>query len=196
MSANAELFAAFSDPVFDSQAVFRAVLYAMAHPGSVREIPVALEPPPPLAPATAAACLTLLDAETPVWLQARGDTVPGYLRFHCNSPIVDAPGMARFAVIQDVAAMPVIQAFNPGTDEHPDRSTTLIVQVQDLVEGEGVVLAGPGIRSRVRIDVLGLSPDFWDEWSENARLFPQGVDVIFAAGTRLAALPRTTQVED
>jgi alpha-D-ribose 1-methylphosphonate 5-triphosphate synthase subunit PhnH len=195
MLANAELFAAFADPVFDSQTVFRAILYAMAHPGSVREAAVALDPPPPLAPATAGACLALFDSETPVWLQARGDAVPDYLRFHCDCPIVDAPGAARFAVVHDVAAMPVLQAFDPGTDEFPDRSATVIVQVLDLIEGEGVVLSGPGIRNRARLDVRGLRADFWDEWRDNTRRFPRGVDVIFTAGTRLAALPRTTQIE-
>lgn len=195
MSGTAELVAGFADPVFDSQTAFRTILHAMAHPGSVCELPIELDSPPPLAPAAAAACLTLLDAETPVWLQMRGDTVPDYLRFHCGVPIVDTPGAARFAVIHDVATMPVIQAFDAGADDYPDRSSTLIVQVRDLAEGDGVTLTGPGIRGRARLDVRGLRADFWDEWRENTQRFPQGVDVIFAAGTRVAALPRTARVE-
>lgn len=191
----AEPASGFVDPVFDSQAVFRTVLHALAHPGTIGEMPIALDPPAPLDPATAAVCLALLDVETPIWLQARGDAVPGFLRFHCGSPIVASPGGARFALIDDLPAMPLLQAFDAGTDEYPDRSATLIVQVEDLIAGSGVTLTGPGMREQSRLTVRGLSSSFWDEWRENAANFPRGIDIIFTAGRRLAALPRTTRVE-
>lgn len=196
MLATADIAPGFADPVFDSQAVFRALLHAIAHPGSVCELPVALAPPAPLVPAAAAVCLTLLDADTPVWLQARGDAVPAYLRFHCGCPIVAEPRDARFALIHDVAAMPVLPAFSAGSDEYPDRSATLIVQVEALAEGGGVTLRGPGIRDRARLEVRGLRADFWDEWRDNTRRFPRGIDVVFAAGTQVAVLPRTARLED
>jgi len=162
MLATIDPSSGFRDPVFDSQAAFRAILDAMAHPGSVREIAVALDPPPPLVPAAACVCLALLDVETPVWLQMRDDGVADFIRFHCGAPVVEAPSRARFALIHDVAAMPVLPAFDAGTDEYPDRSATLIVQVQDLAEGEGISLTGPGIRSRARIAV-GAAQEFHDE---------------------------------
>src|SRR5262249_60143642 len=60
----------FVEPVLESQRVFRRVLDAMAHPGRIVRIDSFIDAPVPLAPATAAVCLTLLDFETPLWLDA------------------------------------------------------------------------------------------------------------------------------
>jgi alpha-D-ribose 1-methylphosphonate 5-triphosphate synthase subunit PhnH len=195
MPVAAALTPGFADPVFDSQAVFRTILHALAHPGSVHEIPIALDPPAPLTVAAAATCLALLDSETLVWLQTQNEAALAFLRFHCGSPVASLPAAARFAVIHDAATMPVLDAFDAGSDEYPDRSTTLILQVQELMEGSGVTLRGPGIPDRARLNVRGLPDGFWGEWRDNTRRFPCGVDVIFTAGARLAALPRTAHIE-
>ena len=82
-----------------------------------------------------------------------------------------------------------------GTDEYPDRSTTLIVQVPELSAGRGPRLTGPGIDGARRLDVGGRPERVWRVVAENPSLFPRGVDLILAAGARVAALPRTTRVE-
>jgi alpha-D-ribose 1-methylphosphonate 5-triphosphate synthase subunit PhnH len=187
--------AGFADPVLDAQRAFRAVLDAMAHPGRVVTLAPA-EAPAPLGVATAAVCLTLLDLDTPVWLDAAAATadVVAWLRFHSGAPVVGAPAAARFAVIVDAAAMPALEAFEPGTDERPDLSATVVVQVPALAAGRGVRLTGPGIETAARLEVGG-APALWPGLRANAARFPRGVDVILCAGARLAALPRTTRVE-
>src|SRR3546814_8636166 len=57
-----------ADPVHDSQRLFRGLLTALAHPGRAVTLSGAPEGPLPLDPATTAAALTLLDGETPLWL--------------------------------------------------------------------------------------------------------------------------------
>ena len=189
----------FADPVFDSQRRFRALLHAMAHPGSVVTLPRQTEAPAPLAPATAALCLTLVDFETPLWLDdavAAEGAASDYLRFHCGCPPAQEPASARFAVIGAPDLMPSLTAFDPGVDEYPDRSATLILQVAELAEGRGRHLTGPGIEREARLQVDGLPDGFWREWRDNNALYPLGVDVVFAAETRIAALPRSTRVEE
>jgi alpha-D-ribose 1-methylphosphonate 5-triphosphate synthase subunit PhnH len=187
--------AGFADPVLDAQRAFRAVLDAMAHPGRVVTL-APLAAPAPLGDASAAVCLTLLDLDTPVWLDPAAATaeVVTYLRFHCGAPVVGAPAAARFAVIADAPAMPPVDAFEPGTDERPDLSAMLVIQVKDLVGGRGPRLTGPGIEREARLEAVG-APALWPGLRATAARFPRGVDVVLCADRRLAALPRTTRVE-
>ena len=62
--------AAFPAPVLASQATFRALMDAVARPGTVKPLPPAAAAPPPLSATAAAVALTMLDYETPVWLDA------------------------------------------------------------------------------------------------------------------------------
>lgn len=192
------LFPGLADPVFDAQRVFRAVLDALAHPGRIVAIDAALQPPPPLGVAAAALLLTLTDSDTPVWLDAAAFTpeLAAHLGFHCGCPRVLNPEEARFAVIADPAAMPPLSAFDQGTAAYPDRSATLIVEVAALEGGCPWTLAGPGIKDRAAFAPQGL-PEAFPGWlAENRARFPMGVDLLFTCAGRLAALARTTRLED
>jgi alpha-D-ribose 1-methylphosphonate 5-triphosphate synthase subunit PhnH len=187
-----------ADPVLDSQRIFRRVLDALSHPGRIVSVAAEEAAPGSLHPATVAICLALVDLETPLWLDPAGRTpdVVEHLRFHCGCPIVEEPGRARFAVITDPESMPPLEAFDPGTDEYPDRSATVIVQARALASGADRRLTGPGIESESRLEAPGLPERFWAGIRANHGRFPRGVDVLLTAGTQLAALPRTTRVED
>lgn len=192
------MLAGLADPVLDSQRIFRAVLEAMSHPG---RLVVLDQPPPAPAPlhvATTAICLALLDFETPLWLDPASRTAEAiaHLRFHCGCPVVDDPARAGFAVVADAARMPGLDRFEPGTDEYPDRSATVIVQARTLTSGHGKRLRGPGIETETRLDADGLPARFWEELRSNHGRFPRGVDVLLTAGAALVALPRTTRRED
>nr|WP_047578425.1 phosphonate C-P lyase system protein PhnH [Methylobacterium sp. ZNC0032] len=188
----------FSDPVFQSQAAFRALLAALSEPGTLQQVAGEITPPEGLASATATALLTLADYETPVWLPEalRNGPAGAWLRFHCAAAFVDDPAEAAFAVIDGEADEPKLSAFNLGTDQFPDRSTTVVVQVAALENGPALTLAGPGILGSRNIAPLGLRPGFIDELRENGALYPLGVDVLLAHGEGLIGLPRSTQVEE
>lgn len=204
------LYAGFSDPVFDSQRSFRAVLEATSHPGRIIDVGTPIGAPPPLHPATAAICLALVDFETPVWIQAATDanthaienatehaaeSLSQFLRFHCGSPLAADPALAAFAVIHAPAHMPPLTAFSAGLSDYPDRSTTLLIQVDGLSTGRRVQLSGPGIKHTQQLAPSGIPERFWTEWRDNGALFPRGVDVLLICGSDIAALPRTTRVE-
>ena len=61
----------FIDITRDSQKTFRTLLEALSERGLAREMTVAIAPPEGMTKPCAAACLTLLDLETVVWLSAR-----------------------------------------------------------------------------------------------------------------------------
>ena len=186
-----------TDPTLDSQRIFRGLLEAVSRPGRIVDVAGAVEGPAPLHPAAAAVCLTLLDFETPLWLDgaaARPDVLE-WLRFHCGAPVVVRPEAARFALVADPSAMPALQAFDAGTAEYPDRAATVIVQARALLGGVGRRLAGPGIEREARLDVDGVPEAFWIWLRDNHAAFPRGVDTVLTAGRMIAALPRTTRVE-
>jgi alpha-D-ribose 1-methylphosphonate 5-triphosphate synthase subunit PhnH len=186
----------FANPVLDSQRCFRAVLEAMARPGRIQRLEMALAPPPPLGVAAAAALLTLADADTPVWLDT---SAPGdWLRFHAGCPLVAEPVQAQFALA--CGAMPSLTALQAGTEEEPHRSATLLVQVTMLEANSGGQggwrLTGPGIEQEHRLHLAGLPADFLAQWRANRARFPRGVDMLLCCGAVLAALPRTVGIEE
>ncbi len=177
----------FADPVAGAQESFRAILEAMSRPGRVLRVGAVLVPPAPLDPATAAVLLTLADADTPLWHDA-GAAAEAWLRFHGGCPIVTAPAAARFVLA--CGEPPRLGALDAGTDEAPEASATLILQLRGLREGEGWRLRGPGIATEHRLLAEGAPAWFAAEWEAQRRGFPRGVDVILCAGDRVAALPR------
>jgi alpha-D-ribose 1-methylphosphonate 5-triphosphate synthase subunit PhnH len=187
--------AGFADPALGAQATFRCLLEAIAHPGRIVRVPDRLPAPPAplLAPAWATA-LTLLDFETPLWVDPSltAPAVVDSLRLHCGCPIVEQE-TARFALLAGSGAR--LAAFEQGTPEYPDRSATLIWQVTSLAAGRGVRLTGPGIRTSTLLHVEGLPADFWTLWGMSHRQFPLGVDVILVTDNQLAALPRSIEVQ-
>lgn len=198
MPAETMIAPGFSDPVFQSQAAFRALLAALSEPGTLRQVASEIAPPEGLTIATATALLTLADYETPVWLPEalRNGPAGAWLRFHCGAALVENPAEAAFAVIDCAADEPRLSAFNLGTDQFPDRSTTVIVQVNRLEGGHAITLAGPGILGSRDIAPQGLRSGFTDELRENGALYPLGVDVLLTHGEGLIGLPRSTQIEE
>lgn len=197
MQDHQQISRGFTDPVFQSQAAFRALLAALSEPGTVQTMPASVTPPEGLELAAATALLTLADYETPIWLPEalRAGAAGAWLRFHCGAALVADPGEALFALLDD-AEQPGLSAFAIGTDQFPDRSATLLVPCAALDGGAPVALTGPGIKDRRVIAPAGLRPGFWQEMTDNAALYPLGVDVVLCHGGSLIGLPRSTRIEE
>lgn len=193
------LLPGFEDPVLESQATFRRILDAIARPGRIEALPKAPPGPEPLYPTTTAVGLTLWDFDTALWLdpEARGfPAMVEFLRFHCGCPIVERPDEADFALVVSPVTMPALSAFRQGSDDFPDRSTTIVTQVRSFESRVGVSLSGPGIAAHTAFDAAPLPLDFWPELRANRERFPRGVDVILTSPDALAALPRSVRVNE
>lgn len=190
--------AGFSDPSLASQAVFRAVLCALSRPGRVQTVGSDAHVPYGADPAAAAVLLALLDPDCTLWLSPAlaAGPAPQYLRFHTGCALVDRPDAARFAWIASPAELPRLDAFALGSEFEPEFSTTCVLQVDALDDASGWTLRGPGIRDRHRLAAAGLGRDFAAQWRASHALFPRGIDLLLCAGDRLAALARTTAIED
>ena len=188
----------FADPVFNAQTVFRAVMDAMARPGSVQPLPVVARPPTPLSATAGAIALSLCDHDTPLWLDPAlqaSAAVRAWLGFHAGAPLANTPADAHFALIANPAEMAALDGFSQGTQDYPDRSTTLILQVSDLTSGAPLLLEGPGIETSATIAPAQMPRHFVEQWKQNSQRFPRGVDIILAAPDCIACLPRTTRIK-
>ena len=186
MTTVAELPAGFADKVLSAQSTFRSVTDAMARPGSVQRIAVAAGAPAAMMRGTAAVALTLFDHDTPVWLDPLMSATPEvtkWLKFHTGAPVIADSSICSFALVG---------AF--GSNEYPDRSTTLILQVESLSQGRGFELRGPGIDGSAVLQAAIQPADLFERLTINAALFPRGIDVVLVADDAIVAVPRTTRL--
>lgn len=188
MAFASSLEGGFTNAPVQSAQSFRKIMNVMAKPGTIETLAVAT-PPAPLSAAAGSLLLTLCDAQTPIYLAGKYDNsaIKEWITFHCNSPFADAEN-SMFA-LGDWDQLQPLHAFPIGTPEYPDRSATLIVELDEL-SASGAELSGPGIQYTSALSL----PDI-TAFQKNALLFPLGLDFYFTSGEQIAALPRTTKVQ-
>jgi alpha-D-ribose 1-methylphosphonate 5-triphosphate synthase subunit PhnH len=197
MTTVAELPAGFVDKVLSAQSTFRSVMDAMARPGSVQRIVSTAGTPSAMMRGTAAIALTLFDHDTPVWLDAgmsATSDVAKWLKFHTSAPVVADTSIAGFALVGDPESLPALDRFAFGSNEYPDRSTTLILQVESLTNGPAAELRGPGIDGTAALHASIKPHDLFERLAVNAALFPRGIDVVLVHDDSIVAIPRTTRL--
>jgi len=192
----------------DGQRLFHEILSAIFNPGRPVLLCAGPDPMAPLNAATTAACLVLMSAGTPLWSDLDEESgVSRALARRWGIPRAATPEMAAFAAITAPRTMPALTAFNQGSDDHPERSTTLIIQVDGLeemacaeagsggvadgVEGAGAAAPRAGTH---RLRVSGLPAGLWVDLTRNNARYPYGVDVMLTCGRQLVALPRWMEV--
>lgn len=178
----------FADPPRGAAHAFRAVMEAMARPGTIHAVTGAEAPG--LSVAAATVLLTLTDRTTPLHLAGGVDTpdLRRWIAFHTGAPIVRA-AEADIAIGVWDDLCPVTR-FRVGEPSYPDRSATLIVEMAAL-SADGPRLTGPGIATTASLSLPDIAA-----FRANRALFPLGFDTILTCGPRLAALPRSTHVEE
>jgi alpha-D-ribose 1-methylphosphonate 5-triphosphate synthase subunit PhnH len=189
----------FADPVLQAQGSFRAIMDALANPGTLRKLVTPPSISSSISPELASIMLTLADHDTSLWLDdsLRADTsVLDFVNFHTGAPVVREPGRAVFAFAASAAHLPRFDQFNLGAQEYPDRSTTIVVAVPALTGGPELITRGPGIKGDAHISPLGLPGDFLAQWSANRELFPRGIDLLLVADGEVMGLPRSTRISE
>jgi alpha-D-ribose 1-methylphosphonate 5-triphosphate synthase subunit PhnH len=119
--------------------------------------------------------------------------VKNWLLFHTGCRFTNEPREADFAIINNCRLISSLSAFNQGTDQEPEASTTLLIQVENFKAGEPVNLSGPGIEKTRSLTVNGLSSAFWEGLTNNIHNYPLGVDIFLFTTDTVVGLPRTTR---
>lgn len=137
-----------------------------------------------------------MNADTPMWTDApEAEGLAAHLQRRHGIPVTRDMSEAAFALITNPRELPALLRFRQGSVASPESSTTLVIEVQQLTEGTGRRLSGPGLESEVRLHIGGPDMSFWSQLRTHNARYPCGMDVILTCGRRLAALPRWTAVE-
>src|ERR1700704_1795718 len=196
MTMVADLPAGFAAKGLSAQSTFRSVMEGRGRPGSVQPIVAAAGAPAALMRGTAAIALTLFDHDTPVWLDplltATSD-VTKWLKVYTGAPVIADSSICSFALVGDAKTLPALDRFSFGTNEYPDRSTTLILQVDSLTHGPSIKLHGPGIDGTAVLQAAIQPPDLFERLAINSALFPRGIDMVLIHDDSIVAIPRTTR---
>jgi alpha-D-ribose 1-methylphosphonate 5-triphosphate synthase subunit PhnH len=120
--------------------------------------------------------------------------VAKWLKFHTSAPVIADSSISSFALIGSPSELPSLDRFAFGSNEYPDRSTTLILQVESLTQGPALELRGPGIDGTAILQAAIQPHDLVERLGINAALFPRGIDVVLVHDDAIVAIPRTTRL--
>ena len=168
------------------QGVFRHLVESFSRPGGVQDLTSCIE----AGSAQFAVLATLMDGETTLADPHGRIAASDWPLLQARKAATDS---ARY-IAADGQRPPDFQpAF--GSLESPEFGATILIQVANLGHGPlAMQLSGPGIAGRRELRVAGLHVDWLRHREDWVAGFPLGVDILLCAATRIAALPRTTQV--
>ena len=183
-----------SVPAQEEQATFRALLDAMARPGTVHSLP-----PRRVEDGEWGGALlvlqALLDHEVTFHVLSE-QSLPHEQLLRRTGARSAALEQADFVLARGGGAVAAIEEAREGGFEEPERSATVIV-LADSLDGDGVALtlSGPGIESTALLTVENVPVAAFEALRSRTVTFPQGVDVILVDTTgHVAAVPRSTRI--
>lgn len=161
-------------------ATFEALMWSMARPGEVRDLPE-----PGLAPIVEA----LIDRECAAYSDS-----PALASMIADTGAVLAvdPAMADHLFLDELKVTGELAAIRCGSALYPDEGATLVAQVAHGA-GQRLRFTGPGIDGFSDV-TIALPPEFW---AMRARLcaYPEGFDLLLVDGQAVIGIPRSTQIE-
>lgn len=159
---------------------FEALMWAMARPGEVTDLPTGLRD---LVPA-------LLDRECRVMLD---DPLLATLVMATGASLVAAHHADHAICLHPQACLSVMQALSAGSALYPDDGATLVVSAR-IGLGQAVRLTGPGIETEKIVRIGELPKGFFELRAQKCR-YPEGIELVIVDEQRLMALPRSTKIE-
>jgi alpha-D-ribose 1-methylphosphonate 5-triphosphate synthase subunit PhnH len=168
-----------ADEIRDN-AAFEALMWAFARPGTTHDLPTGM----------ADLILALVDRECRVMTD---DPALARLAAATGAALVAAEAADHAFLAGAEAALATLAALPAGSALYPDQGATLVLPAR-IGAGQTLRLTGPGIETTVELRLGGLPPGFLPLRDARCR-YPEGVDIVFVDGRRLAALPRSTVVE-
>jgi alpha-D-ribose 1-methylphosphonate 5-triphosphate synthase subunit PhnH len=173
-----------------AQRAFRAVLDALARPGTVQQLPAG----PPDVPAALLPVLALADLDTPVAVLADQGSWADAVATATTAPTVDLPAARLVAALRPLRSGEAF-AVHTGSAAAPEDGALVALAVPALAGGATLTLRGPGIGGERTVAPQGVSADLTA--ARVAATFPAGFDLLLVdADGRVLGIPRSTRIEE
>jgi len=191
------------DTVFDSQKIFRSLLYAFAHPGRVVKISdLKIAPPLNISRASAGILFTLLDLEVGFSVSASNkkqkEKTEEYFIINTGARLKNLES-ADF--ILALGELPQLERIKKGSLVCPDQGATIIYIIEEInesllgVNSISLTLSGPGINGKRVLSLKGLKKQEVMKIIEVNKDFPLGIDFVFVGRKgKFFAIPRSTKI--
>lgn len=163
-----------------TNATFEALMWALARPGSVQDLP---------APGMAGIAEALIDRECRVYCDdpTLGDRIAAFGGATVPLPLADHCFLSLATSLDRLAQVAV------GSALYPDDGATLVAEAR-IGTGQPLRLTGPGIETFAEIALDGIAPGFWAMRATLCR-YPAGFDLFLICGAQVVGLPRSTTIE-
>jgi len=178
------------DPVHDTRDCFRALVDAMSRPGTVQEQPTT--------PADHAVLATLVDHE--VTCHTHDERLRTALEN--EGRFTEAEPEAADIVHTTGRSEGALESYTRGSLKEPSDGATVVYRVAGLStdppDGAGwttLRLSGPGVPGERTLAVDGLPAAEASELAAAQAAYPRGVDAVLATESRIAAVPRSVDME-
>jgi alpha-D-ribose 1-methylphosphonate 5-triphosphate synthase subunit PhnH len=178
------------------QVAFRALLDAMARPGTVGRV----RPHAEGGELAAAVALleAVLDHEVAFALLPEAPAARDALLRYTGSRVAAAE-QADFLLCRGPGLDEGLRVARHGELEYPDRSATIVAVVDGVADttaaGEALRLAGPGVNGAIELRVTGFTAAQRSAFARRNRGVPLGVDLVLVAPDgRFTCLPRYTRI--
>ncbi|ABR47364.1 phosphonate metabolism protein [Alkaliphilus metalliredigens QYMF] len=189
------------DRIHDVQMIYRKVLDAMSRPGKINNIKKeteALDQYQDLYLGTFGILHLLLDTEVTYNVISNNEKVVSQLiNLHTYSKRADIKKADYIFILKNANKEEVEVSLNDskiGDLRDPQKSATVILEVEEISNEKGLILRGPGIKKESYLKIN--TPFSWIENRNQKNIeFPLGIDMIFIdKDANITCLPRTTEI--
>ncbi|OLT14355.1 phosphonate C-P lyase system protein PhnH [Pseudonocardia sp. CNS-139] len=172
-----------------AQRTFRAVLDALARPGTVHRLPAG-----PGVPAALLPTLALADLDTPVAVLTENPDPADAVATATTAPVTDLPAARLVAALRPLAAGELGTA-RTGSAAAPEDAALVTLAVPALDGGAPLRISGPGIAGTRTLAPVGVPADL--AAARAGAAFPAGADLLLVTPDgQLLGLPRSTRIEE
>lgn len=183
-----------SDTILATQQMYRMLLDLSSHPGKIATFRDETINDTSYSEALIATTNTLFDNEIAFYMENEQESkvISAITGAHRTNIIAESD-----FVITTEASLSTAQLLqlNKGTLLSPEKSSTLMLEIESIGSGYLYRLTGPGIKHHSDLQ-LSISPEIIEQRTQMCEEFPMGIDLIMCdKDNHIVLIPRTTNME-